>query len=153
MARFDRNRFRTENQTWETPDPLFQCLDNEFNFEVDLAANSKNTKCKKFISIEQNALNIPWQGIGWLNPPYGGTQENAIKRWVVVMLIPARTNTEWWHNFCMKAKEIRFIRGRPKFKGNIHGLPQPLAIIVFENTNKKTKLKSYEVKCRHSSHN
>ena len=61
------------------------------------------------------------------------------------MLIPARTNTKWWHDYCMKAKEVRFLKGRPKFKGNIHGLPQPLAIIVFDRSSEKPILKSQEV--------
>jgi len=159
MGRFDKNRFRTENQSWETPDTLFSILNSEFHFEIDLAASKENRKCILFFSETDNGLSKTWNGIGWLNPPYGGTKENAIKNWVkkafdetrkdgcvVVMLIPARTNTEWWHNYCMKAKEIRFIRGRPKFKGNIHGLPQPLAIVVFQKTNNIPLLKTQEQK-------
>jgi len=159
MSRFDKNRFRTENQSWETPDELFSTLNNEFHFEIDLAATKQNTKCESFFSEEDDALSKIWIGVGWLNPPYGGIKKNAIKNWVrkafeetrkkgcvVVMLIPARTNTEWWHNYCMKAKEIRFIQGRPKFKGNVHGLPQPLAIIVFENSNVIPLLKTQKQK-------
>ena len=158
MARFDKNRFRTENQTWETPDSLFNDLNKEFHFDIDLSASKENTKCKRFISQKEDALKQIWKGKGWLNPPYGGGSVNSLKNWVkksynetrkkgclVVMLIPARTNTQWWHKYCMKAKEIRFIKGRPKFKGNIHGLPQPLALIVFDNTSENPTLKSQEV--------
>ena len=157
MARFDKNKFRTENQTWETPENLFRLLDDEFGFDVDLSASRENTKCEKFISEKEDALSISWKGCGWLNPPYGGGGKNSLKNWVkkafeesrkkgckVVMLIPARTNTMWWHDYCMRAKEIRLIKGRPKFKGNIHGLPQPLAIIVFENSSENPILKTQE---------
>ena len=155
MARFDKNRFRTENQSWETPQELFNLLNEEFSFDVDLAGNKSNAKCPNFISKEQDALKQEWNGVCWLNHPYGGNKENSLKNWVkksyeesrkggciVVMLIPARTNTEWWHEYCMKAKEIRLVRGRPKFKGNIHGLPQPLAIIIFSNESENPILKS-----------
>jgi len=158
MARFDKNRFRTENQSWETPHELFDLLNKEFNFDIDLSASKKNTKCKKFISKKEDALNMSWNGCGWLNPPYGGSSKNSLKNWVkksfgesrkkgctVVMLIPARTNTAWWHTYCMRAKEVRLIKGRPKFKGCIHGLPQPLAIIVFNNKSTGPILKTQEV--------
>ena len=82
----------------------------------------------------------------WLNPPYGQNSAHKLSNWVqkafhdsekygatIVMLIPARTNTKWWHRFCMRAGEIRFIEGRPKFGGAKHGLPQPLAVVVFHN--------------------
>ena len=129
MARFDKNKFRTESQTWETPDSLFKLLNVEFNFDIDLSASEENTKCKKFISEKMDALSISWKGCGWLNPPYGGASKNSLKNWVkkafeetrkegckVVMLIPARTNTEWWHKYCMQG-EIRYLKGRLKFKG------------------------------------
>ena len=63
----------------------------------------------------------------------------------VVMLIPARTNTRWWHDYCMKAAEIRFLNGRPKFGDAEHGLPQPLALIVFRSGARRPLLTSYSV--------
>ena len=112
MGIFDNNKFKSERQTWETPDKLFEILNKEFNFEIDLAADKLNTKCKKFISKEQDALSVEWFGCGWLNPPYGGSSENSLQNWVkksfkesrkdgckVVMLIPSRTNTIWWHEY------------------------------------------------------
>ena len=159
MARFDKNRFRTENQNWETPTDLFEMLNSEFKFDFDLAASEENTKCKNYFTKEDDALKQEWKGICWLNPPYGSNSKNSLKNWVrksfeetrkegciVVMLIPARTNTEWWHKYCMNAKEVRLIKGRPKFKGNIHGLPQPLAIIVFDKISTKPSLKTQEGK-------
>lgn len=157
MARFDKNRFRTDNQDWETPIDLFEMLNSEFHFDFDLSASKENTKCRKFFSKEDDALSKDWNGVCWLNPPYGSNSINSLKNWVrksfeetrkegcvVVMLIPARTNTEWWHRYCMKAKEVRLIKGRPKFKGNIHGLPQPLAIIVFDKKSTQPILKTQE---------
>jgi len=61
------------------------------------------------------------------------------------MLIPARTNTVWWHDYCMKAKEIRFIKGRPKFGDAKHGLPQPLAIVIFAKHYGETKFSSFSI--------
>lgn len=140
VSQFDKNRFATCKEDWETPPALFQALHKEFQFTCDVAADNRNAKVPNFINQEQDALSVPWHGTCWLNPPYG----RQLKLWVekayresingatIVMLIPSRTNTNWWHDFCMRASEIRFIKGRPKFVGAKHGLPQPLAIIIFK---------------------
>lgn len=138
MSDFDNNRFKSTNQEWETPDSIFQPLDGEFHFTLDVAANSTNTKCLTFISPQQDAIAIHWgNNICWLNPPYKQVGKWVVKAYneslvgsTVVCLLQARTNTNWWHDYCMKG-EIRFIRGRPIFKGCKHGLPQPLAIVIF----------------------
>lgn len=140
MGIFDSNKFNRTKVEWETPQSLFDRLNKEFGFTCDLAANQDNAKVSTFIDENVNALTVPWSGICWLNPPYDG----KLRKWVekafrdardnkatVVMLIPAKTNTNWWHLYCMNAKEIRFIKGRPKFVGAKHGLPFPLALIVF----------------------
>ena len=147
MANFDK-KFVSAEQEWETPQSLFNKLNAEFNFEWDLAAPNDNTKCKKFYTKEDNGLVQRWNGVCWLNPHYGergnrisdwvkkaytGTQNNA--NCTVVMLIPARTNTIWFHKYCMKAAELRFICGRPKFGGAKYGLPQPLVIVVFRKSS------------------
>ncbi len=142
MADFDKNRFASKKQDWETPDELFNPLHKEFNFTLDLAGDKINSKIPNVITKEENAFDIDWKGICWLNPPYG-SKGYKLKDWVIrayeqsmkhkstiVMLIPARTNNQWWHEYCMKG-EVRFIKGRPKFKGCVHGLPQPLAIVIF----------------------
>jgi len=138
MGNFDNNRFRSTNQEWETPDAIFEPLNQEFRFTLDVAASKNNHKCQRYITEKDDALSKSWAGeVCWLNPPY-----RQVKLWikkayiesqngaVVVCLVQARTNTNWWHDYCMKG-EVRFIRGRPKFKGCIHGLPQPLAIVIF----------------------
>jgi phage N-6-adenine-methyltransferase len=133
-----KRRFESRDQEWGTPDYLFSILHKEFGFTCDVAANSSNAKVENYIDEEQDALSLPWSGVCWLNPPYkqnGAWAKKALEESrngaIVVMLIPARTNTNWWHEYCMKADEIRLIWGRPRFVGAKYGLPQPLAIVVF----------------------
>ena len=136
MANFDENRFKSANQSWETPDNLFNKLNTEFNFTRDVCASFENKKCAQFWSEEDSCLDKEWDGVNWMNPPFKDMKKFIKKAYdqrnnaITVCLIPARTNTKWWHEWCMKG-EVMFICGRPKFKGNIHGLPQPLALVVF----------------------
>ena len=156
MAGFT-NKFDSIKQDWVTPDIFFERLNKEFHFTIDLAASEANTKCKRFFDAEDDALSHDWKGVGWLNPPYG-QKKGKLSDWVkyaftqtekwkstVVMFIPARTNTKWFHQYCMKAQELRFVEGRPKFGGAIHGLPQPLVLVVF-GKNGKPKLSSWSTK-------
>ena len=128
---------------WETPQDLFDKLNAEFGFNLDVCATPDNAKCEKFYTQEQDGLTQAWQGHCWMNPPYGP----AIKKWIekayceyvsfgttVVCLVPARTDTYWWHEFCMKG-EIRFIRGRLKFGGCKWNAPFPSAIVIFREVN------------------
>lgn len=127
---------------WETPPGFFKALDAEFQFTLDAAATSKNTKCCHFISPEQDALSRSWGEPGdrvWLNPPYG----RNIGKWIekayrestrgvtVVALVPARTDTAWWHSFAMCAAEIRFVWGRLTFVGAKSSAPFPSVVLVF----------------------
>lgn len=147
MSKFN-NKFDSIRQDWETPDTLFAAIQARYNLNFDLAANKDNTKFDNYFSEKSSALDKNWQGRCWLNPPYGDKKENKLSDWVkkaytesqkgtcsVAMLIPARTNTKWWLEYCMKAKQINFIIGRPKFKGCKYGLPQPLVVIFFEKEN------------------
>ena len=136
MGIFDKNKFASENNEYETPDELFERINNIFHFTRDVCASAKNTKCKTFWSEQDSCLNKKWDGVNWMNPPFKGMKQFVKKAYeerlnaITVILIPARTNTQWWHTYCMKG-EIYFICGRPKFKGCKHGLPQPLALVVF----------------------
>ena len=138
MGDFDNNRFCSKNQEWETPDEIYTPLDKEFGFTVDVAASAINHKCSRYLTERDNGLLVSWVGnTCWLNPPYRQVGKWVKKAYleslngvVVVCLVQARTNTNWWHDYCMKG-EVRFIRGRPKFKGCKYGLPQPLAIVIF----------------------
>lgn len=147
MANFN-TKFNSEKQDWVTPQSFFNKLNESFNFTVDLAADKTNAKCEKFYSVEDDALTKDWIGVCWINPPYGSSKRYALKNWVIkafnesrkhgstiVMLIPARTNTEWFHEYCMKANKLFFVKGRLKFSNAPHGLPQPLVVVVFAPKN------------------
>jgi len=149
MGNFDSNRFKSSNQCWETPDVLFAALDSEFHFTRDVCASKENTKCKEYFSKENSCLDKRFDGVNWMNPPFENMKSFIKKAFderehaITVCIIPARTNTRWWHDYCMKG-EVRFICGRPKFKGCIHGLPQPLALVIFGNLNGST-MKSFHL--------
>lgn len=156
-----KHKFESAKQSWETPRDLFDRLNKEFNFNLDLAANEENKKCNNFYDKEKDSMTQEWKGTCWLNPPYGEKAGYKLSQWVIkaykeskkynstiVMLIPARTNTRWWHDYVMQAYEVRLICGRPKFGDATHGLPQPLAIVVFKPTKEPTKFSSLYLKCK-----
>jgi phage N-6-adenine-methyltransferase len=157
MADFNK-RFTSKKQEWTTPSCIFDKLNEEFNFTLDLAADKFNTKCVKFYDEDSNSLIQKWTGVCWLNPPYGNSKYKLLDfikkshlssqedKCVVVALISARTNTKWWHEYCMKAAEIRFICGRPKFGNADYGLPLPLAIVIFKKHDIDTIFSSFYVK-------
>lgn len=132
-----RNKFTSIREDWETPDSLFDPLNQEFSFTLDVCATPENAKCIEFFTKEHDGLLQPWTGTCWMNPPFGKQSRwvekaylESLRGCTVVCLLPSRTNTNWWHDYCMKG-EVRFIRGRPKFKGAKYGLPQPLAVVIF----------------------
>jgi len=151
MAVFDKKftannfdtRFGSCHQDWPTPDELFDPVEAEFHFTLDAAADVTNARAIKFFSTTDNSLKQDWgKHVVWLNPPYGArtgklvdwvrkSSDAAAKGATVVMLILARTNTNWFHEICLKYGEVRFIKGRPKFGGAQHGLPQPLCFVIF----------------------
>lgn len=138
MAQFT-TKFESKRQDWETPESLFQPLDKEFGFTLDVCATPDNAKCPRYYTAEDDGLSQFWEGVCWMNPPFGDQgrwvrkayEESRRNGTIVVCLLPSRTNTNWWHDYVMKG-EVRFVRGRPKFKGADHGLPQPLAIVIFK---------------------
>ena len=118
--------YSNRSELWETPQDFFEKLDREFHFDLDACALPENAKCAKYYTPLDDGLSLPWRGNVWCNPPYG----KEIKRWiekaqkeiatnadVIVMLIPARTDTAWFHNFCYQKRnvELRFVKGRLKF--------------------------------------
>ena len=119
--------FSSKSDLWETPQDLFDKLNQEFGFTLDVCAIPENAKCQKFYTPEQDGLKMPWKGIVWCNPPYGrqvgqwvrGALFAAVAGNTVVMLLPARTDTAWFHDYIYKRNgvEIRFLRGRLRFGG------------------------------------
>jgi len=137
-------KFESVRQDWPTPQSLFDTINSRFNFTLDAAASAQNSKCSEYFTQKQNAIVQDWGShVVWLNPPYGEKTGNRIQDWMkksydaslkgaaVVMLIPARTNTNWFHDICLKYGSVEFIRGRPKFGDAKHGLPQPLCYVIF----------------------
>lgn len=137
--------FSSKKQDWETPPELFAPLDDEFEFTVDVCAEAHNTKCPRYFSPEIDGLKQDWSGeVCWCNPPYDDAaswiekaSRASLLGAVVVMLIPARTDTRYWHDFVMKADEIRLIKGRVRFVGADASAPFPSCIVVFRSTPRK----------------
>ena len=107
--------FSSKTDLWETPQDLFDKYNDIYNFETDVCALPENAKCKKYFTPETDGLKQEWKGVCWCNPPYG----REIGKWVekavnsfatVVMLLPARTDTKWFHDFCLPYGKIEFIK-------------------------------------------
>ena len=123
--------FMSEKMDWKTPDAVYDKLDKEFHFDHD--------PCPANWDGVVDGLTSEWGKSNFVNPPYG----RELTKWIekgyneaqegktVVFLIPSRTDTRWWHDYCMKADEIRFIKGRLRFKGAKYNAPFPSAIIIF----------------------
>lgn len=130
--------FSSKTDQWATPQWFFDVLDTEFNFTLDPCANFSNTKCSKFYTKEQDGLAQSWDNeIVFCNPPYGREIGKWVKKaseakgGVVVMLIPARTDTRYFHEYIYRKAEIRFIRGRLKFGDSKNSAPFPSMVVIF----------------------
>ena len=117
--------FSSESNEWETPSDFFNKLNDEFNFTLDPCASNNNYKCDKYYTIKDNGLSKNWEGqTVFMNPPYGReikywiekAYRESLKGAIVVCLIPARTDTSYWHDYIFPySYDIRFIRGRITF--------------------------------------
>jgi site-specific DNA-methyltransferase (adenine-specific) len=146
--------YQSNSNEWETPQCLFDILNNEFNFTLDPCATKENAKCKKFYTIKDNGLSFSWKNENvFVNPPYGrkigdwmakAYTESMLYDAMVVCLIPARTDTSYWHKFVMGAAEIRFICGRLKFNQSKNSAPFPSAIVVFRRGSKSPIISSFK---------
>lgn len=135
--------FSSKTDLWETPQDFFDMLDAEFGFTLDAAADAQNHKCPRYYTREQDGLKQPWTGTVWCNPPYGrqigewvqkASYENAVNNNTIVMLLPARTDTRWFHTYIYKQPnvETRFVRGRLKFGGRKDNAPFPNMVVIFK---------------------
>ena len=136
----NKGLFTSLTDNWATPQFIFNSLNNEFKFTLDVCADIKNYKVKKYFDKEINGLEQDWsKDVCFMNPPYG----REIKHWVkkayleskkgavVVCLLPSRTDTIWWHDYIMQSKDIRFLKGRLKFNDSLNSAPFPSVIVVF----------------------
>jgi phage N-6-adenine-methyltransferase len=152
--------FSSKSAEWETPQDFFDRLNQTHDFTLDPCSTPENTKCVKHYTRVQDGLSRDWGGHNvFVNPPYG----REMKKWVkkafeesqkpdttVVMLIPARTDTRYWHDYCMKADLIYFVKGRLHFKNKVIAdytgktktspAPFPSAVIVFKGKAKGNPL-------------
>lgn len=131
--------FSSATCEWATPQWLFDALAREFVFTLDPCATAENAKCARFFTAADDGLAQDWRGdVVFMNPPYG----TVIGRWMqkafesaqagatVVCLVPARTDTAWWHDYAM-CGEVRLLRGRLKFGNAQNSAPFPSAIVIF----------------------
>lgn len=134
---------------WETPQEFFNKLDAEFGFDLDVCALPENAKCRRFYTPDDDGLLMDWDGVCWMNPPYG----REIGLWVrkayvcggsgcctVVCLLPSRTDTKWFQDYCLKSTDIRFVRGRLKFGGAKNSAPFPSVVVVFSRETIKRNM-------------
>jgi phage N-6-adenine-methyltransferase len=142
--------FSSKSNEWSTPQALYDRLNREFKFDVDVAASELNHKCPTYWTQERDALNLNWAapyyqdgGRFWCNPPYGRVLDKWVRKCyresrkgcLVVALLFARTDTAWFHDYCMEASEIRFIRGRLQFtsrEGKTGQAPAPSMVVVWD---------------------
>ena len=137
--------FSSKTNEWATPKDFFNKLNSEFNFTLDPASTHDNAKCLKHFTEAENGLMQSWNGERvFCNPPYGREIGDWVKKayeetlkepynTICVLLIPARTDTQYWHDYVMKAHEIRFIKGRLKFGDSTNSAPFPSAVVIFRS--------------------
>ena len=132
----NKGMFTSNTDLWETPQDFFDELDKEFGFDLDVCALPENAKCQRYFTPDVDGLKQDWSGTVWCNPPYG----RQIKKWVkkaaeaactVVMLVPARTDTGWFHDYIYGKTEVRFIRGRLKFGEAKWNAPFPCMVVIW----------------------
>lgn len=133
--------FSSATDNWATPQGFFDKLNREFGFTLDPCADENNHKCDVYYTKEQNGLTKNWGGERvFCNPPYGKDigkwvqkcyEESQKENTLVVMLIPARTDTRYFHEFIYGKAEIRFIRGRLKFGNSQNAAPFPSMVVIF----------------------
>lgn len=129
----------SSSDEWATPARLFSILDQEFAFTIDVAASPSNTKCKRFLTKEEDGLTLDWgTEVVWCNPPY-----SDVASWVekvisatargatVVLLVASRTDTRWYQTCLRYASEARLLQGKVRFGGARNAAPFPSTVFVF----------------------
>ena len=130
--------FSSATDEWATPQDFFDKLNAHFKFTLDVCATRDNAKCARYYSKAENGLTQDWTGTCWMNPPYGRgigdwmrkAYEAGLSGATVVCLVPARTDTRWWHDYAAKG-EIHFVPGRLRFGDAKANAPFPCAVVTF----------------------
>ena len=133
--------FSSSTPEWETPQDFFEKYNSQYHFTLDAASTDENAKCENHFTAEDDGLKQNWGGqIVWLNPPYGrqigkwvqkAYEESKKPNTVIVCLLPARTDTTWFHDYCCRGN-VQFIRGRLKFGGSKNSAPFPSMVVTFK---------------------
>lgn len=137
----NKGLFSSEKDDWETPQEFFDEWNKQFHFTIDACANDSNHKCKRYFSKEQNGLEHDWQGeTVWCNPPYGRNIASWVRKcWLeaqkkdtkVIALLPARTDTKWFHDYVYGKAVIYFVKGRLKFGKQKNSAPFPSMVCIW----------------------
>jgi hypothetical protein len=153
----NKGLFSSDKDNWETPELLYQYLDSLYSFDHDPCPIDHYVLLGMDIEAgaSYDSLNKPWGKSNYINPPYGrqigkfiekAYKESLLGK-ICVLLIPARTDTKWWHDFVMLAATVYLVRGRIRFKDGEHSAPFPSAIVVFdEKSNGQCLFKSFNYK-------
>lgn len=142
--------FSSKTAEWETPQDFFDELNREFHFSLDPCADAQNHKCARYYTKEDDGLRQDWSGeTVFCNPPYGREIEAWVRKCFLevytgtcrcaVLLLPARTDTKWFHAYVYHKAEVRFIKGRLKFGGAKYNAPFPAMVIIFRNYREDQK--------------
>ena len=132
--------FSRKSDEWQTPKDVFDELNAEFHFNLDPCASIENHKCDYYFTVNEDGLQKNWGGYRvFCNPPYRKIgewvrkcyEESLKPNTIVVMLIPARTDTKYFHDYIMHRSEVRFVRGRLRFNGSDTNAPFPSMVVVF----------------------
>lgn len=129
--------FSSATDEWATPQDFYDIINAEFGFDLDVCALDSSAKCERYFTPETDGLAQNWTGVVWMNPPYGDViaqwvakaHESATAGATVVCLVPARTDTAWFHEHCFPG-EVRFICGRLRFGNADASAPFPSALVV-----------------------
>lgn len=140
--------YSSKSNEWDTPQDFYETLNSHYSFTLDPCATDQSAKCSKYYTENDDGLSKSWAGeTVFMNPPYG----RQIGKWIkkaydeantnngttVVCLIPSRTDTKYWHDYCMKAHELYFVKGRLKFGNESESAgspaPFPSAVVVFKS--------------------
>lgn len=135
--------YSSKSDIWSTPQAFFDTLNQEFKFTLDPCASAENAKCPYFFTESHDGLKQSWGGhTVFCNPPYSdlkswvkkASEESQKQNTIIVMLIPARTDTKAFHEYIYQKPnvEIRFIKGRLKFGNSKNSAPFPSMVVVFK---------------------
>lgn len=137
----NKSLFSSNSEEWETPQELYNKLDAIFKFHLDPCATEKNAKCFYYYTKERDGLSQNWGGMKvFCNPPYGRTIGKWIKKAfetfntyheTIVLLLPARTDTKWFHDYIYNKSEIIFLKGRLHFNNSKNAAPFPSMIVIY----------------------